>query len=823
MEAHFVPRTSGKTIRAVPRPRSLALVIGLLALHALAREADRALGVVLRAEVAPDGLLSEVVRAMGAEWSAPAYRFVGLVAAGLTIAAAFLWLRRRGATTERAATPARDWTLLLPLLLRPALTLVALGSVAVQPAYPYAFTLPVALTQDWGIAQDLLALAALLAATLSAPRFPAPRAVEVFGACLLVYAAFVPEWAWQWDSHPGNEPKTLRQAVALGHWLTFDAEAVSGPMERLETRPLWSSLASGVSTLARESGAMLAAAARGEAGRDAIRATRISRQVVGGKDGGVYSVLAPGPSILLAPALRVDRAINRARGVEGRIAVSALLFAALGAWLVAALFLLVRDATERPGLAAALSFFFALVPPFLFYFHQFYPEMLGALVLAVAFRTIALRPERIRLDAVRFGTLVAVLPWLHQKFLPVWGVVLVTALVVGWRDPQARAHDRSGWKWAARVLAPSAVSLYLTALYNFAITGSVRPDALFLAWGPGGVTSARLGQGVLGLLFDSRYGILPYVPLLVLAAAGLALGGARRFAAVLPAALAYYLTVASADNWSGAVCNLGRYAMPVVPLAVALVGTALARTSQRRGALALAFALASWTALIALELRLDPHAANDSWLLLAKSTFADGRQYVPGLFIRTWADAAPGLAVQLVVWTLLIAAAAFWLKRAAAGGSEGASPLHALAGTAATLLLAALVLERAAPTTRSRPAWPGELQTGEGATVFLSGRVSVRDDEAVVGPGAVELLVRHEATRGSVGLTLGGSGGFAHPAGRPPLALRPSGAFIELPLTGYHEVRGRDRRVVFTRGYVWLEREAVLRPTSMEPGAGEAR
>ena len=812
------------TIRAVPRPRSLALVIGLLALHALAREADRALGTVLRAEVAPDGLGSEVVRAMTAEWPAAGWRFAGVVAAGLALVAAFAWRSTRRATTEQAATAGGEWALLLPLALRPALTLLALAAVALQPAYPYAFTLPVALTQDWGLAQDLLALAALLAATLPAPRFPAPRAVEVFGLCFVVYAALVPEWAWQWDSHPGNEPKTLRQAVALGHWLTFDAEAVSGPMERLETRPLWASLASGAATVASESGAMLAAVARGEAGKDAIRATRVSRQVVRGKYGGVYSVLAPGPSLLLAPALRVDRAINRVRGVEGRVAVSVLFFCALGAWLVAALFLLLRDATERPGLAAALSFFLALVPPFLFYFHQFYPEMLGALVLAIAFQTLAFRPERIRLHAVRFSVLVAVLPWLHQKFLPVWGVVLLTALVVGWRRPQVLTLDRSGWKWAALLLAPNLVSLYLTGLYNFAITGSVRPDSLFLAWGPGGVTSARLGQGVLGLLFDSRYGILPYVPLLILAGAGLVLGGARKLALVLPAALAYYLTVASADNWSGAVCNLGRYVMPVVPLFAALVGMALARTSERRGVVALALALASWTGLIALGLRLDPHAANDSWLLLAKSTFADGRQYVPGLFIRTWTDAAPGLAVQLVTWALLIAATALWLKRAAAeGGSAGASPLRALAGVAAALLLAAFVLERAAPLTRARPAWPGELKAGEDATLFLGGSVTVREDEAVVGPGAVELIVRTAAPRDSVGLTLGGAGGFAHPAGRPPLTLRPSGAFIELPLTGYHEVRGRDRRVAFSRGYLWLEQEAVLRPTSMEPSNPELR
>ena len=131
---------------------------------------------------------------------------------------------------------------------------------------------------------------------------------------------------------------------------------------------------------------------------------------------------------------------------------------------------------------------------------------------------------------------------------------------------------------------PTLAGLYLTALYNFAITGSVRPDALFLAWGPGGVTSARVGQGVLGLLLDARYGIVPYVPILLLAAGGLALGGARRFAVVMPAAAVYYLTVASADNWAGAVCNLGRYFMPVAPLAVALVGIAIDRALSSRGA-----------------------------------------------------------------------------------------------------------------------------------------------------------------------------------------------------------------------------------------------
>ncbi len=819
-------RAGGTTIRPVLRLRAILPALVPLALHALAREADRGLGLVLRAELEPAGLVVEVARAAAADGGAAVGRLAAWLALGVLLLLALAVRRSRaqggglGAAIELEATALA--TTFGPLLLRPALTIAALVSVALEPAYPYAFTLPVALTQDWGVAQDAAALSAILALRLPAPRFAAPRAGEVFLLSFLAYAALVPEWAWHWDSHPGNEPKTLRQAVALGHWLTFDAEAVTGPMETLETRPLHQSLAAAAATLGRESWRMAAAVARGEAGRDAIQPSRLSRQVVRGKDGGVYSVLAPGPALLLAPTLRVDRALNRARGEVGRVAVSVLLFAALAAWLVAALFQLVRDATGRAGLAAALAFGFSLVPPFLFYFHQFYPEMLGALVLAVAFRQVALRPERLVGRPWRLGWLIATLPWLHQKFLPVWGVLVLTALAVGWL-----ASKRDRRRTAAGLVVPTLVSAWLFALYNFAITGSGRPDALFLAWGPGGVTGARVGQGLLGLLLDSRFGLLPYVPVLLLAGAGLALSGARRFAVVLPAAAAYYLTVASADNWSGAVCNLGRYIMPVVPLAVALTGIALARTSHRRGAVAVALMLASWTALVALALRQDPHAANDSALLLAKSTYAEGERYLPGLFIRAWADAAPGLGWRIVAWVALAVALATWLKRAAAaeaGRGAGASPNRALAGVAATVLLLGFGLERSASGSRTRPSWPGALAAdAAGATLFLEGPASLRDDGAVIGPGGVSVLVRAPESRAAVALTVGGAGGFAHPAGRPPLPLRPTGSTLELPLSAYHEVRGRERRAVFARGYLWLDQEAVLRPKAMEPGHDEVR
>jgi hypothetical protein len=500
---------------------------------------------------------------------------------------------------------------------------------------------------------------------------------------------------------------------------------------------------------------------------------------------------------------------------------------------------------------------------------------------------------------------------------------------------------RPGWRWAVGLVVPTLVGLYLTALYNFAITGSVRPDALFLAWGPGGVTSARVGQGVLGLLLDARYGILPYVPILLLAAGGLALGGARRFAVVMPAAAAYYLTVASADNWAGAVCNLGRYFMPVAPLAVALVGMAIDRVLPRsvssrgtrfepgpeakprasflpvgrgesagaeiadpsspgeprlvgmtsakarlvgmtsakamlvgmttgkaelvetaggptRGPLALVLMLAAWTALFAVALWRDPHAANDSAVLLAKSTYADGNQYVPNLFIRAWGDAAPGLWARVAVWLAGLGAVAWWLarlervvsSRPPGRGPRGDSPLATLATVGALVLSAGLFLERwpgkrDAPTFADRLPAPGvtppALLSPNAPAVFVSGAAWVREEEAILGPGPVELLVRAPLPASSLRVTVGGPEGVLRAIGLPPLVLRPTGGLYDLPLIPYHEVRGRDgRRVAFSRTSLALDGQAVLRlgsppahgPTSeppvepdgeMEPQPGGAR
>jgi hypothetical protein len=169
----------------VSRSRTALAVLVPVLLHALAREADRGLGLVLRAEIEPAGLLVEVGRAMAADGAGAVARVVLWLLGGLAA-----WFLLAGW---------RHPVVLAPLLLRPAITLLAIASVAVHASYPYGFTLPVALTQDWGLGQDLAALAAIVALRLPPLRAPAPRAREVFLLSFLAYGVLAPGWAWRWE------------------------------------------------------------------------------------------------------------------------------------------------------------------------------------------------------------------------------------------------------------------------------------------------------------------------------------------------------------------------------------------------------------------------------------------------------------------------------------------------------------------------------------------------------------------------------------------------------------------------------------------------
>jgi len=765
-----------------PASRTLRALVPF-ALHALARELDGALGVLLHTSLDVPGLAA----------LAPGLLDPGRLAARLalwTAGGALVWVlaaawRRRAEGGTLEASLEREAGLFDPLLLRPALSLLALAAVALRPVFPYATTLPVALTQDLAPLQDLAALGALLALRPWPRLRTAPGAPAIFLIALLGYGLGVPEWARHVEGHPGNEPKYLRMAVSLGHALELDVEGRDEPMEQLEPPPLAAAATAALVHLGRESLALVGFAARDPLGvlrTDAIEASRLARQTIAGKRGGVYHVLAPGPSLLLALPLRIDRALNLRLGTPGRLRTSLLVWNALAACLVVALYGLLRAVTGRRGLAALLAAGFALIPPFLFYSYEFYPEMPGALVLALAIRTLFL-DERPRGRAwLGLGLLIATLPWWHQKFLPVWGVLVVWGMLRG-VDQLVRLRTLLAF------LLPQLLSLFLTALYNFAITGSPRPDALFRAWGPGGVSTRTLGQGFFGLAFDIHYGILPWAPVYLLALGGLAAPGrtGRGLRWAFAAVGVYYLTVAAADDWHGAVSNLGRYAMPALPWAIALAGLTLVRLGSRRGVATIALTLAAWTGLAAAALWSDPHAANDASLLAAKSALADPRVYIPNLFIPSFARGAPALPAQLAAWAALLGLLALWLHRASRGRG-GASPGAALAGLFAALLVSGAILERW-PSPHRLPRFPEALELRPGTVAFATRGGSV-EGEAWRVEGDLELLVRSRLPLTRL-LARGVGEGVVRAEGGPPLGLEAGGRWLELPLEEIRHLTGR--------------------------------
>ncbi len=794
--------------------RAGVLALGPVLLHALAREADRGLGLVLRAEVEPAGLVREVARAAAADGGAAAVRVALWLVAG-----AALWLGLAERRRRRDGIPRRDALLreaaaFSPLLLRPAITLLALVSLSVRASYPYGFTLPVALTQDWAIGQDAATLAAIVAMRLPALRLPAPRSGEVFLLTSSSTPCSCPTGRGAGRATPATSRSTCARRWPSATASRFDAEGVSTGMEDLPVRPLVETVPAAAGAVGRESWAMAVALARGEAGRGAIRATRITRQTVRGKDGGVYYVLAPGPSLMLAPALRLDRAMNRARGAPGRVAVAVLLWCALAAALVTALFRLVRDATGRAGLAAAVAFGFARRRPSSSTSSSSTRRWWGRWCSPWPSARSRSAPGRSRRHPWSFGTVLASLPWLHQKFLPVWLVLVATALWIAWQERTAAA----GRRWAVGLLVPTALSLYLTALYNFAITGSVRPDALFLAWGPAGVTSARVGQGFLGLLLDARYGILPYVPVLALAAAGLVLGGARRVRRRDPGGRRLL-----PDRGLGR--QLGRRRVQPRPLlhARGAPGRGSRRDRDRRGG-------ARGRAGEARGGRPRPRPGGVDRALrpraLARPSRGErlrppaGEEHVrrrqpvrprplhPTLGGRGARPLGPHRGVGR--GPRRGGGAGCSGSRAGLRHSEarsGRSPFATLAAVAGFCLAAGLVLERW-PGTRSAPSFAGRLAVAGAspAAVFFDGAAWVREGEAIVGPGRVELLLRSTEQPPGLVVTVGGQGGVLRAPGLPPLALRPTGALVSLPLVPYHVVRGRDgRSVAFSRTSLSVE------------------
>ncbi len=210
-----------------------------------------------------------------------------------------------------------------------------------------------------------------------------------------------------------------------------------------------------------------------------------------GLNGQIYSIHAPGLAALMLP-------VYAAAGYGGVVAFLCLI-AALTA--LAIFDLAYALAGARAGLMAFAAV--ALTVPFMPHAWLIYPELPAALIVAWASRWIWRGSDGAGIGRlVVRGALLALLPWLHTKF------VIFLAVFGGAVLFQLRRRPRA----AAAFAAPIAASVASWLAYFYVIYGTFNPEAPYGDYTRIFVLMRNIPRGLLGLLFDQKFGLLVYAP-----------------------------------------------------------------------------------------------------------------------------------------------------------------------------------------------------------------------------------------------------------------------------------------------------------------------
>jgi hypothetical protein len=271
-----------------------------------------------------------------------------------------------------------------------------------------------------------------------------------------------------------------------------------------------------------------------------------------GSDGEIYSIHPVGLPAIIAP-------LFAAAGYPGVLVFLALISAAATGvtWFV--VWRLTADAAAAWFAWAAVS----LSAPFFFQAFTVYPDAPGGAVVMIGL--LALFDGRVwsarRLAMI--GIALAVLPWLHTRF-----VVLEAALLLLLLARIARTdHAVQG---AAAFLAAPVLSGLAWLGFFYLIYGTLNPAAPY-----NGYTQSEFGnlaRGLPGLLFDQQFGLLPNAPVYLCALLGLWTLLRRRPSVALATLLVvvpYLLAVGMYAMWWAGYSSPARFLVPIsLPLAI---------------------------------------------------------------------------------------------------------------------------------------------------------------------------------------------------------------------------------------------------------------
>jgi hypothetical protein len=261
----------------------------------------------------------------------------------------------------------------------------------------------------------------------------------------------------------------------------------------------------------------------------------------------------------------------------------------LGALATALFYLLLRHRGMEPGPALWGWAVFALGAPWLIFTQSILVEVLAGLC-GLAWL------------CAWEGVLPRALAWLLPALMP-W---------IGTRLTVCSAGACLAWAWAWRkqpfkALGPGlllALSLALNSLSNRWILGDASLQAYYNTNGLPVHAMFSLTQSpryLFGLLIDQEYGLLPWAPVLLLAALGFSLWVRRRDRLLLPLlgwGLPYFALMSCFSYWTGPMAP-ARYLIPLVPFAALAVAEGAPALAPRRWPLWLAGL--SWVLALVME------------------------------------------------------------------------------------------------------------------------------------------------------------------------------------------------------------------------------
>jgi hypothetical protein len=311
-----------------------------------------------------------------------------------------------------------------------------------------------------------------------------------------------------------------------------------------------------------------------------------------GLRGEIYSIHAPGLPALLLPAYAVGGALG-----------AVVFVAALGALTALAIFDLATALAG--GLAGTIAWAATcFTVPFVPHAWLIYPELPGALIVAWAVLWLRQAPVSAGRAAMR-GAALALLPWLHTKFV-VFVALFASFEVLKILLPRPVPLETARLKRIVALVLPIGLSgcLWLYSFYR--MYGEFNPEAPYGSYTQMFVLARNIPRGILGLLFDQKFGILAYSPVYILVVAGawiMLRDRAERLYAVQLIVTAALFLVATTRlyMWWGGSSAPARFLVPIVPLVAPMIAVAIGRMESLAGralvisTLVLSFAVAALT------------------------------------------------------------------------------------------------------------------------------------------------------------------------------------------------------------------------------------